>query len=168
MGIVQPLWEKARRHGFLALLAALLLVEYGFARATDWESPGPAEAAILFDLCLFIPALYLLLHRRSVPRRQLVVRTAALSLLGLWVASLLVPSGAQRLLLHLAWLRPGGLVLLTLIELRLLVAALKMVWSGGAGARQVAERSGAPEWLARLMLIEARFWKAVWRMIRGR
>ncbi len=168
MDLFQPLRRSLLQHWFLALLAALLLVEYGFARTTPWADPGLAEAAILFDLCLFIPALYLLLHRKRVARRALLVRTAGLSLLGLWVASLLVPAEAQRLLLHLAWLRPVGLVLLALIELRLLVAALKMIGSPGASAEQVAARSGAPEWLARLMLIEAGFWKAVWRMLRGR
>ena len=168
MDFVQPLRRSFREHRFLALLAALLTIEYGFARTTPWADPGLAEAAILFDLCLFIPALYFLLHRRRVARRPLLVRTAALGLLGLWVAPLLVPTEAQRLLPQLDWLHPVGLVLLALIELRLLVAVLKMIWSPGVSAGEVAARSGAPEWLARLMLMEARFWRAVWRMLRGR
>jgi hypothetical protein len=55
---------------------------------------------------------------------------------------------------------------LALIELRLLAVALKLVFAGRATADEIAERTGAPPWIARLMLIEARFWKWLWRSIR--
>lgn len=164
----RSLSRYAAEHWFVLLLPVLLLLEYGFARSTDWARPGAAEAAILFDLCLFVPGLFLLCYRRRLPVRTLLIRAAALSLLGLFVASQLVPVGAQGLLAHLSWLRPFGLAVLALVELSLFVALVRMVYSGAPNADQVAARTGTPVWIVRLMLLEARFWKAVWRLIRRR
>jgi hypothetical protein len=50
----------------------------------------------------------------------------------------------------------------------LFVAALRLVFSGTATAEEVSERTGAPPLIARLIVIEARFWRALWRLIRGR
>lgn len=158
----------ARVHWFVPLAAVLLMVETGFARSADWSRAGPAEAAILFDLCLFVPSLHWLCYRRRLARPALLMRTAALALLGLYLASQLVPADAQQLLARLWWLRPVGLAVLLLFELRLFAAILRLVLAGEASAEQVAARSGAPKWVARLMLLEARFWRALWRLIRGR
>ena len=157
------LW--ARRNWFVPLLAVLLAIELAFARATLWPEDVLAEAAILFDLCLFVPPLHALCYRRRLARRALLIRTAALALAGLYIASLLVPAEAQRLLAELAWARPAGLAVIAAFELWVVVATVKLVF-GGAGSDEIAARSGAPLWVARLMLLEARFWKAVWRFLR--
>ena len=164
----QPLPKLARLHWFVPLAPALLLIEFGFARSTDWSRPGPAEAAILFDLCLFVPLLYLLCYSGRLAWPALLMRAGALSLIGLYLTSKLVPAGAQQLLPHLSWLRAAGLAVLVLVELRILAAVVRMILSGDATVDQVTARSGAPYWVARLMLLEARFWRALWRLIRGR
>jgi hypothetical protein len=155
-----------RRNWFLPLLALLLAIEFAFARSIDWSQPRVPEAAMLFDLCLFLPALHFLCYRRKLAWKPLLVRTAALALLGIYVASKLIPPAAQGLVAELGWARTAGLVVLALIELRLLAVALKLVFGGRATAEEVAERTGAPPWIARLMLLEARFWKWLWRSIR--
>jgi hypothetical protein len=164
----RALLNLARVHWFVPLAPLLLLLETGFARSTDWSRAGPAEAAILFDLCLFAPFLYWLCYRRRLAGPALLMRAAALSLLGIYLASQLVPADAQQLLPRLSWLRTAGFAVLILIELRLFAAILKMVLAGEASAEQVATRGGTPIWVARLMLLEARFWRALWRLIRGR
>ncbi|HWT11322.1 MAG TPA: hypothetical protein VN231_01060 [Allosphingosinicella sp.] len=166
MILAESLLNQARRHWFLPLLPALLAAEYGFARSTDWARPGPAEAAILFDLCLFVPFLYLVCYRGRLARTPLAMRAAGLALLGLWIASILVPPERGILLSRLTWLRPLGLALLVLIELKLSLELIRMVLSGRSDPREIAARSGAPHWAVRLMLIEARFWKWVWRLLR--
>lgn len=158
----------ARRNWFVPLLALLIAIEFAFARTTDWSRDGVAEAAILFDMCLFVPALYALCYRRRLALRPLLIRTFALALLGIYIATTLVPPGAQVLIADLAWARTAGWVVLALIELWVMIAVVKLVFGGGATAEQVAERSGAPAWVARLMLLEARFWKALWSFVRGR
>lgn len=159
-------WAKA--NWFVLLLPGLLLFEWAFARSNDWSDAGLSEPAMLFDLCLVIPALFVLCYRKTLPPSQLALRAMALSCLGIYVASKLVPADAQTLLPHLYWPRMAGLAVLVLIELKLFVAVMKLVFARGSTAEQVAERTGAPAWIVRLMLLEARFWQAVWRFIRGR
>lgn len=149
---------RIRTHWFLALLPALLLVEAGFARSTDWSSDRLAEAAILFDLCVFVPGLHWLAYRRRLALRALAIRTAALSLGGLYVASSLVPAEAQTMVADLLWARDAGWIVLALLELGALVLIVKLVF-GGASTDEIAARTGVPHWAARIMQIEARFWK---------
>ena len=158
---------QVRAHWFVLLLPFLLLVEYGFARSTDWARPGLAELAILFDLCLFMPFLFLLCYRRRLPTRDLLLRAAGLLLLGTWLATWLVPPQARFILAEIEGLRPIGLALLAVVELGVMLMVVRLVFSGRSSA-EISARSGAPEWVARLMLLEARFWKAVWRLIRRR
>lgn len=156
-----------RRNWFLLLLAPLLAIEFAFARTTDWARAGPAELIILFDLCLFIPALYVLCYRKRIALKPLLIRAAALALAGIYLASRLVPPDAQVLLSELIWARYAGLAIIALIELWIVVLTLKLVF-GGASTDEIARRSGAPPWVARLMQLEARFWRAVWRLVSGR
>lgn len=158
----------ARRHWFLVLAPLLVAVELAFARGVAWSADPFAEYAILFDLCLFVPALYALCYRRQLATGALVVRTAALFLGGVYLASLLVPPDAQVLLKSLDFLRPAGIAVLALIELKILIEIVRLAFGGTTSAQEISRRSGAPQWVARLMLIEARFWKAVWRLLRGR
>lgn len=152
---------------FLLLLPLLLAISFLFTRSIDWDrTGGMAEAVTVFDWCVSIPFLYFLCYRRKLAARQLILRMLALGCLGIWVATLLVPADFQRILAQLSWARGAGLAILVLIELRLLVAALRLVFSGTATAEDVAERAGVPPLIARLMLLEARFWRAVWRLIR--
>jgi hypothetical protein len=160
-------WATA--NWFLLVLPLLLAVSWLFTRSVDWgTSAGAAEAVTLFDWMVSIPLLYFLCYRRKVRGKAMAIRLAALACLGVWIASRFVPAEAQDLLPHLTWPRTAGLVVLALIELRLLVLALKMAFSGTASAEELAGRSGAPPLLAKLMLAEARFWQAVWRLIRRR
>lgn len=160
----------ARRNWFLPLLAVLLAIEWAFARATDWRGDGLAEAVVLFDLCLFVPALHFLCYRRRLAWKPLLIRTAALASLGVYFASHLIPAEAQHLVAGLAglgWARLAGLSVLAALELWVVVKVVKLVF-GGAVTEDDVVASGAPRWIARLMLIEARFWKWLWRLLRGR
>lgn len=157
-----------RRNWFVPVALASVAIEIGFTRSTDWSQPRLAEAAVLFDLCLFVPALFLVCYRHGRSAKALALRFVALACLGFYIASWLVPAAAQQLIVDLGWLRIAGMVVLALIELRLLVAAVRMVFRGNVQPEQLAERTGAPLWIARLMALEARFWKAVWRLVRGR
>jgi hypothetical protein len=158
----------ARRNWFVPLLAVLLAVEWAFVRATDWSRDGVAEAAVLFDLCLFVPFLYFLCYRRTAALKPLLVRAAALAFLGLYVASHLVPFEAQHLVAGLGWARLVGWAVLAILELWVLIKVIGLIFGRDTTADEIAERSGAPNWVARLMLIEARFWKALWRLLRRR
>lgn len=137
--------EWAATNWFLLALPVLLAISYLFTRSVDWgEFGSSAEAVMLFDWCVSIPFLYYLCYRRTLPARQLAIRLLALACLGVWIAARLVPAPSQEILPHLSWARGAGLVILFLIELRLLVAAVRLVFSGSATAQDVSERTGAP------------------------
>jgi hypothetical protein len=137
------------------------------ARSPAFMQPG-GEAALLADLCLTAPALYALCYGRRQPLRTTLIRALAIACAGVWLASVLIPAAEQSLLPQLAPLRWIGLAVVTLLELRLLVAAVRIAFSGHGTARQVAEATDAPMWVARLMLWEARLWRGVWRILRRR
>jgi hypothetical protein len=157
-----------RANWVMVAVPVLLLVEWLVVRDIGGEMGRFLEAVVLFDLCVFIPLLYVLCYRDKVARRQLVLRALALACLGIYVATYLVPEPMQAILPELGVLRIAGLAVLMLIELRLLIAAIRIVWGRGGSVEEVQAASGAPPWMARLMVMEARFWKAVWRLIRRR
>jgi hypothetical protein len=153
---------------FALVVPPLILVEWLVVRSVGGDVGPMLEIVVLFDLCLFMPALFLLCYRGRRPARQLALRAAALACLGIYIATYLVPEAARRLLPHLGWARAVGLAVLLLIEFRLLVVTLRLVWGHDAGAEEVAAASGAPAWIARLMVMEARFWKTLWGLLRRR
>lgn len=157
-----------RSNWFVAAVPPLLLIEWLVVRDIGGEMGAYLETVVLFDLCLFMPALYVACYRRSVALKPLILRTVALVCVGIYLSTYLVPTAAQQVLPHLSWARIAGLVVLALIELRLLVTAIRMIYGRNASAEQVSAASGAPPWIARLMVMEARFWRAVWRLIRRR
>jgi len=159
-------WVRA--NWFFALVPPLLLIEWLVVRSIGAEMGAAVEAVVLFDLCVFMPLLHVICYRNALPLRQLILRTIGLFFLGVYISSYLVPEPLQKVLPQLGWARVIGLAVLATIEFGLLIAVLRLVWRPGATAEQVQAASGAPEWLAKLMLLEARFWRAVWAFIRGR
>lgn len=158
-----------QRHWFLIILPFLAAAALGLSKTIDWHRDGRmAELALLVDACVSLPLLYFLCYRETLSGRQMALRLVGLACLGIWFASWLVPEQAQSLLPHFGWARTAGIVFLVAIELRLVAGAIKMAFSGKVSADQLAKSSGAPRWVARLMLLEARFWRWLWRSISGR
>ena len=167
-GLMVPrLPALARRHWFWLLMPLWLLASYRLRGSLDWRTEGRiGEATILFDWCVFLPALYATSLWRTLPRRAVLLRTLGLCCAGLWVAGLLVPDTAEHLLARLGPLRYVGVAAALLVEGALFVATLRLIFSGRADAPSL-ERLGAPPFLARLMLLEARFWRWLWSHMRG-
>jgi hypothetical protein len=154
-------------HWYPPLFGVMVAAVWLLARTPAFMQPG-GESALLADLCLTAPALYVLCYGRRQPLRATLIRALAIACAGVWLASWLIPAAEQRLLPQLAPLRWAGLAVVILFEIRLVVAATRIAFSGKATPRQVMEASDAPEWVARLMLLEARFWRGLWRVLRGR
>ena len=161
--------QWAMSNWFLLVWPLLAAISFLFTRTTVWAEEGRiVEAVTLFDWCVTVPFLYWLCYRRTLPPGRLALRLLALACLGVWIVAQLVPASEQVLLSRLGWARGLGIAFLMLIELWLMIAVVRLVYSRNATVEQVAERSGAPPFVARLLLLEARFWRAVWRFIRGR
>lgn len=169
MGRIENLRRWSGANWFLLALPPLVAAAALLVRSAAWSEEGATlEAVLLFDACVSLPALYALCYARALPPWQLALRMVGIACLGLFLLGHIVPPEAQRLLPRFGWARTIGVVVLVLVELRLFVAALRLLFGSGASAQQISARTGAPPWIARLMVMEARFWKAVWRLLRGR
>lgn len=159
--------ERLGAHWFVPVFALILGALWLAARDSMFMAQG-GEKAILADLCLTVPILYVLCYRRRHSALQLGMRAVALACLGIWLGSWIIPASDQSVLNELGPLRVAGLVVLAVIELRLLVAMTRLVFGPETSASEISRVTGAPPFIAKLMLLEARFWKAVWRLIRRR
>jgi hypothetical protein len=154
---------------FVLVAPVLLLVAWLVSRGTAWTTDARAmEAALLFDACVTLPALYALCYARSLPLPQLALRMLGVACLNVYLLGYIVPAEAQELLPQFAVARWIGLGLLILIELKIMFVAVRLVFGANATAEEVAAKTGAPPLIAKLMVMEARMWKAVGRFLRGR
>lgn len=158
----------SRRHWFYLLLPLWLAITVNLHLTFEWQAePRLGEALVLFDWCIFIPALYAVCYWGRSSARALGIKLLALSCLGLWVAGKVVPDTAEGILRDWSWLRQIGLAALVAVEIAAVCAALRVAFSSRPDVVQL-ERQGVPPLLARLMLAEARFWRWVWSKMRGR
>lgn len=157
--------QFARRHWFYLLLPIWIATAFAVAATDPWvRQPDVSEKIALFDWCVFMPALYLVCYRR-MPRRALALRTMALACGGMWIAGRLVP---DRTVPHYSgWLRPVGALMLLALEGTALLAVLRNVFGREPDPMEL-EKQGLPPIVARMMLAEARFWRRVWTILRGR
>ena len=159
--------ERLAAHWFVPVFAMILGALWLVARDAPFMAEG-GEAAVLADLCLTAPILYILCYRRRHLALHLAMRALALACLGVWLGSWIIPASDQSILTRLEPLRIAGLIVLAAVELWLLAALIRLLFGSEASPDAVSQATGAPAWVARLMLIEARFWKAAWRLIRRR
>jgi hypothetical protein len=154
-------------HWYVPAFAAMLVGCWLFARNATFMASG-GEAALLIDLCLTAPLLYLLCYARRQPLRVSLIRARAIACGGIWLASWLIPAGQQHLLGQLAPWRWAGLGVVALFEVAILVAAIRIAFSATGTTKELTAATGAPEWVSRLMLWEARLWRGLWHWLSGR
>lgn len=154
---------------FVVAAPSLFLAAALVSRSAFTAVEGPVmERALLFDACVTLPALYALCYGRSLSLWQLALRMVGIACLGIYFLGFIVPVEEQRLLPAFAWARTAGMILLIVIELRILIATLGLLFRPDTTAEEVAARSGMPMLTAKLMLLEARMWKRLARFLRGR
>lgn len=164
---IQTIMRSAWHHWFYLSLPVLLGMALTFRATHPWaDQPVLGEATTLFDWCLFVPFLYVLCYRH-MPRRALALRTLALMCGGLWIAGKLVPDPAEAILSQWGWLRGVGLTVLVIAEAVASIAILRLAFGTAPDATKL-EQQGIPPSLAKLMLAEARFWRAIWASLRGK
>lgn len=157
------------RNWFYPMAGALLLVllvalRISSDRITSADYAG-FEKTLVFDAVVSLPLLYWLCFRRSHRAGALVTGMLAIACCGLWLAGWIVPERSQILLPKLSWLRPVVLAGLALVEIRLAVAAFRIIFKPSTKTSDLQD-AGIPPLVARLMLAEARFWRWVFSLIR--
>jgi hypothetical protein len=153
---------------FLIALPIAIVIEWAFARSLDWTVYPRSEWVALFDLCVFMPLVYLFAFSSTPGRKTRLLRAAGIAGLGLLAARFIVPDANQFVLNQLSAIRNAMLVFVLLFEGWVLWKVIGAVYRKGADVKQLEQDFAMPAWIARLMVLEAKFWKAVWRFVRGK
>jgi len=103
-------------HWFYPLAAAIVLGDVGALYFQDGDHPRLFEGAVLFDLAVLLPLLYLWCYRAK--GTAVILPMVGLASLGIWVTGHLIPVEHQHLLGSVAWLRTTAIVVLALIEIK--------------------------------------------------
>jgi len=153
-----------RAHWFFFVAPIVVAGNIFVALSSRGEIDRLLEAGLLFDLAVLLPCLYWLCYKAR--GKKAAIRAGALSCLGIWGALKLVPEAEQNLMAYVAPLRYVGLAALIWLELAVLLAIYRSIFKGGtsheATARVQAE-TDMPPWAARLLVLEAMFWRRIWQ-----
>lgn len=157
--------ERLKEHWFWPLALALVAVAWALAARLPSQELAGWEMAVLFDVFITLPLLYLICYRKKLARNAMLGRIIALQCLGIWLATKIVPVDQQILLPQLSWLRYCGIAVLLVIELRLMVALFQILFKADTTTQQL-EDAGMPPFLAKLALLEARFWRWIFSIFK--
>ena len=157
--------SKVRENWFAPLVALLLVVAWFAARPSGPIAGDRLELALVFDVLVTIPVLFVLCYRGRMRARAMAIRVIGLQCLGLLLASWIVPSEQQQLLPKLGAARWIGLTLLAYFEAKLAWITIRTVFAADAKLEHLTDQ-GVPAVIAKLMLLEARFWKWVGSRLR--
>lgn len=151
---------------FVIVLPVAIAIEWAFARTLDWTAYPRSEWVALFDLCIFMPALYLTLFTSVLTPLARFLRSLGIAGIGLLVSSLIIPEANQFLVAELSSIRKVALVGILAFEGWIITKVISAVYRKNADAEALEREFAVPGWIARLMVLEARFWKAVWTLLR--
>ena len=150
-------WFYPLAIGLIALVWALDIFSKGRFPSAGGTS---LELAVLADVFVTLPVLYWLCFRKRHGLAKLLLGVTAVVCSGLWLAGQFVPATDQRILPQLSWLRYAGLAIIVGFEVRLAAVAFRMIWRPQTKVADLAAE-GVPPVIAKLMLLEARFWRWV-------
>ena len=152
--------QQIRRNWFLPLAPSLLVLVFLGSRSIGLFAVSGLELPLVFDALVTVPALFWLCYHDRMRAGALTIRVIGLQCLGLLLASWIVPIEQQHILPKLAVARWIGLTLLAYFEAKLAWIVIRAVFAVDAKPKDLTDQ-GVPEIIAKLMLLEAHFWKWV-------
>jgi hypothetical protein len=151
---------------FLIALPLAVAIEWAFARSLDWSAYPRSEWVALFDLCIFMPLLYLAAFSSELARKAHLLRALGIAGIGLFASNFVVPGPNQYIIGELSALRNAAMIGILAFEGWLLWKVIGAVYRQNADAKTLEREFAMPEWIAKMMVLEAQFWKAVWQFLR--
>ncbi len=156
---------KVKENWFWPLAITLMAVAWLIAQFSSMKPDAAWEYAIVFDVLVTLPILFFLCYRNKNSLKINLLGIVALQCSGIWLATKIVPVESQNILPYLSWLRIAGLALLFLLEVGIMLALIKVVFRADTTTTQV-EQLGVPPFVAKLLLMEARFWRRVFSIFK--
>jgi hypothetical protein len=158
--------RPAEKYFFLIVLPLAIAIEWAFARSHDWAAYPRSEWVALFDLCVFMPIIYGAFFTSDLNVKTRLLRCAAIAGIGLFAASFIVPAPNQIIIGELSNIRNAMLVFILLFEGFIFWKVVDALYRKRVDAKALQQDFAMPEWVAKLMVMEAKFWKAVWSLFR--
>jgi hypothetical protein len=159
--------NSLKAHWFVFAFALILAGNGTVTYLDEWGSIKLMEFGLLFDFAILLPALYLICYRDQ--GKKAIYRAIGLACLGIWAAGKIVPEESHQILESVSFLRYVGLGVLFLIELRIVIAIFKSIFSSktqyGKDRDAAIAEADMPVWVAKLMAWEANLWRKVWLSI---
>ena len=152
-------------------MAALVIVAglYSYVGVTFVSSEMSSfrldESTALLLIIVIPVSLTLATSRRPMTLKNQGLRSLAIIFFGILFLSWIMPIEEQFLLPKLMVFRVGGISVVLVIEFFFLLGILKLLFSQNMSPEEVSQKSGAPLPIAKLMTLEARFWKWLWEHI---
>jgi hypothetical protein len=154
-----PMIAKVKENWFWPLSITLVALAWTIGHFSQIEPNSSWEYAVIFDMLATLPILYFICYRKKSALKHNIFRILALQCTGIWLATKIVPIESQALLPYLSWLRYAGLAVLFVFEAWIVLALIKLVFRPETTANQIEQQLGAPPFVAKLILLEARFWQ---------
>ncbi|MGB7374886.1 hypothetical protein [Pontixanthobacter sp.] len=154
-------WQFRERYFFLGFLPFAIACEWAFAASLNWQEYPRGEWVALIDLCLFVPLVYFMFFSSALETKPRLIRTVGVAGVGLFAARFIVPEANQLVIADLAYMRNFVLSFVIAFEGWVLYKIITAVYKRNADAKTLEREFAVPEWIAKLMILEARFWKAV-------
>ena len=125
------------------------------------------ERVFLVDFAVLLPLMYFVYLRSRVNLGVAILRSVAIGAAGISFAACLMPEGTAQVLPYLSWLRLTAFPLVIAIELVAFAALMRYLFGSEPQEADLVGH-GIPPVVAKLMLMEARFRKAVFRFMTGK
>ena len=160
----QTVLIRLRAHWFFLACGAIIAGDLTVISLRGWSiSPQLIESALFFDFAVILPLLYAWCYR--IKGKAAIIRALGLSCLAIWATGYVVPPEHHHVLTSVRWLRYVGMVVLALLEIKLLIVFYRAVFSNEksieTAANKFAADAGMPHWVARIVALEAKFWRKV-------
>ena len=158
-----------RSNWFYPLAIAVVLGDVSALHFQDWRDPRLFESAVLFDLAVVLPLLYLLCYRAR--GTAVILPMVSLASLGIWGTSHLIPAEYQHVLNSVGWLRTMAIAVLAMVEIKILFGFYKAIFASDKTPEEIADELAKdiklPLWLMRLVALEARVLRSVSRFVQS-
>jgi hypothetical protein len=161
-----PMIARVKENWFWPLAITLVALAWTIGRFSQIEPDSSWEYAVLVDILITLPILYFVCYRKKATLKHNIFRILALQCTGIWLATKIVPIESQLLLPYLSWLRFAGLAVLFVFEAWIGLALIKLLFRPDTTADQIQQQLGAPLFVAKLLLLEARFWRWVFSIFK--
>jgi hypothetical protein len=161
-----PMIARAKENWFWPLAITLVVLAWTIGQFSQIEPNSSWEYAVIFDVLVTLPILYFVCYGKKATLKNNIFRILALQCSGIWFATKIVPIESQSLLPYLSWLRFAGLAVLFVFEAWIGLALIKLIFRPDTTANQIQQQLGAPAFVAKLILLEARFWRRVFSIFK--